>query len=49
MDKIPKNKSKYNREIQLTKDMNRANQIGFPRLIYFSSDKNQYYIVMEQL
>ena len=49
MDKIGKNKSKYNREISLMKDMNKNLQNGFPRLIYHSSDKNNYYIVMDLL
>lgn len=31
------------------KDMNKNLIAGFPRLIYHSSDKNYYYIVMEQL
>lgn len=49
MDKIGKNKNKYNREISLMKDMNKNLQNGFPRLIYHSSDKNNYYIVMDLL
>lgn len=49
MDKITKNKNKYTREISLMRDMSKNGQIGFPRVIYFSSDKNHYYIVMEQL
>jgi hypothetical protein len=49
MEKIGKNKSKYQREISLMKDMNKNLQTGFPRLIYHSSDKLYYYIVMELL
>jgi serine/threonine protein kinase len=49
MEKISKNKSKFVREISLMKDMNKFCQPGFPRLYYHSSDKNNYYIVMEQL
>ena len=49
MDKVGKNKSKYSREIQLMKDMNKNLQNGFPRLIYHSNDKNNYYIVMDLL
>jgi hypothetical protein len=47
MDKVSKNKSKYVREVSLMKDMNKNGQPGFQRLIYHSSDKNFYYIVME--
>lgn len=49
MDKISKNKSKFNREISLMKDMNKNNQSGFPRLHYQASDKNNYYLVMDML
>jgi serine/threonine protein kinase len=49
MEKVSKNKSKYIREISLMKDMNKNMQTGFPRLIYHSSDKNYYYIVMDLL
>lgn len=49
MDKISKNKSKYAREISLMKDMNKTNQVGFPKLHYYASDKSNYYIVMDQL
>lgn len=49
MDKIAKNKSKFSREISLMKDMNKNNQIGFPRLINQSSDKHNYYLVMDLL
>lgn len=49
MEKLQKNKSKYVREISLMKDMQKYGQIGFPRLLYHSSDKNYYYIVMEYL
>lgn len=49
MEKVSKNKSKYIREISLMKDMNKNMQVGFPRLIYHSSDKNYYYIVMDLL
>lgn len=47
MDKISKNKSKYIREISLMKDMMKTNQHGFPRLLYYNSDKYNYYIVMD--
>ena len=47
MDKISKNKSKFQREISLMKDVHKVTSIGFPKLINYSSDKNYYYIVME--
>ncbi|CDW84408.1 protein kinase domain containing protein [Stylonychia lemnae] len=49
MDKISKNKSKYVREIQLMKDMQKSNQPGFPKLLYYNADKYNYFIVMDQL
>ena len=49
MDKIAKNKSKFTREVVLMKDTMRINATGFPKLIYYISDKNYYYVVMEQL
>lgn len=49
MDKISKNKSKFTREVQLMKDMMRINATGFPKLIYYISDNNYYYIVIELL
>lgn len=49
MDKVNKNKSKYIRELSLMKDMNKNGIPGFPKLIYYTSDKNYYYIVMDLL
>lgn len=49
MDKVSKNKSKYIREISLMKDMNKTNQVGFPKLLYYNADKYNFYIVMDQL
>lgn len=49
MDKISKNKSKFMREISLMKDMQKTNQPGFPKLLYYNADKFNYYIIMDQL
>ena len=47
MDKLPKNKSKFMREIALMKDMYKNQQPGFIKMLYNSADKHYYYIVME--
>lgn len=47
MEKLTKNKSKFQREISLMKDVAKVTTIGFPKLIQYTSDKYYYYIIME--
>ena len=49
MEKVTKNKNKYAREISLMKDMNKGQYPGFPKLIYYYSDKYYYYLVIDLL